>query len=148
VSFVTWTDKVGGSLTRLKVNALGHYFKVGPAGTQGMLIADEYKEVMANRIVSIKVRQIDIPKSSIVLPTFWVRHPLGFAVGAVEAGLPKSIDERRMIDEIVFYPVADGKVQANDVLGAVNILYAQPQYEYGPPKEAATDYLRNRYWFG
>jgi hypothetical protein len=117
-----------------------------------MLVAEERKDVKANRIEYFKVKQIEVPESSIVLPSFWARHPLGFVVGAVEAGLPKGIDERRTIREVVFYPLASGSVQSNDVLGVVNVLYAQPEYQTEllekALERAPAEYLKDRYWFG
>lgn len=148
VAFVTWADRVGGSLARKKINALGHSFKVGPAGIQQVLVADERKDLKENRMAHVKVRQISVPRSSIILPTFWARHPLGFVVGAVEVGLPKSIEESRTIDEVAFYPMADGSIQANDVLGVVNLLYAEPEYIHELFEKAPADYAKDRYWFG
>lgn len=131
---------------------MGHSFKVGPSGTQEMIVAKERKDVEANRIEYFKINEIEIPKSSIVLPSFWVRHPLGFIVGAVETGLPRGIDEKRAIREVMFYPVARGSVQEQDILGVVNVLYAQPEYDFElfekALKGAPADFLKDRYWFG
>ena len=77
---------------------------------------------------------------------------MGFVAGAVDAGLPKPIDEKRTIHEVMFYPVAGGSVQEGDVLGVVNVLYAQPEYDLELLEKAVENapegYLTDRYWFG
>jgi hypothetical protein len=105
-----------------------------------MLAIDRCKKVGMNKTMCVKIRRIAVLKSSMVLATFWSRHPLNFVMEATEVGLPKSIDERRAIDEVVFRPMADGKIEVNDVLGAINILHAQPQCEYDSLKETVSGF--------
>jgi hypothetical protein len=146
VTFVSWKDKSKGSLSHMKAVASPHAFSVGPEGAQQMITAAENVEVKTDRTVHVRVRQVDIPEKSLVLPSFWIRHPLGNMAGAMEIGVPGDLGKKRVISEIVFHPVADGMIQVNDLLGVINILYASPEFKLH--EEEVAEYIKDRYWFG
>ena len=95
-----------------------------------MLVAAEEKEVKANQPVNIKIEKIEIPPESIVFPCSFMRHVLGFVVSLVTVGMPKKIEKRRQVNEVIFHSIYDGKVSEGELLGVINVFYAHPEYTF------------------
>jgi len=125
-----WEDKVGGKLAKIDVEAHNYTYKVGPDGVWLMLIAAEDKEVKANQPVNIKIEDVDIPPESIVFPCSFMRHALGFIASLVNIGVPRKIEKRRKVSEVIFHPICDGKISKGELLGVINVFYAHPEYTF------------------
>ncbi|MCS7115937.1 MAG: DUF22 domain-containing protein [Nitrososphaerota archaeon] len=129
VNITYWNDRIGGTLVKKTVDAYNYFYKVGPAGSWQMVVADEEKTVQANVVTNIKINKIVIPEESIIFPCSVMRHALGFVVSVVSLGKPKKIEEQRIIDEVLFYPIHNGMICKGDLLGVMNVLYAHPEHE-------------------
>ncbi|RJS77842.1 DUF22 domain-containing protein [Methanophagales archaeon] len=143
IELVYWKDKIGGKTERLVTEAHSYGFSVGPHGEWEMVIAKEDKEVRKNELVNIKIRDIEVPPKSIVMPCPILRHALGVVSSLVAAGKPITVEERRTLDEVIFQPIADGKVHKGELLCVVNIFYAA--IERRLMSGAAEKWLRERY---
>jgi hypothetical protein len=124
IECVYWKDKIGGETAKLVTEAFSYGFTVGPHGEWEMVIAKEDKEVKRNEPVNIKIHEIEVPPKSIVLPCPIMRHALGIVSSLAVAGKPMPVEERRVLDEVIFQPFADGKVCKGELLCVVNVLYA------------------------
>jgi hypothetical protein len=143
IELVYWKDKIGGETERLVTEAFSYGFTVGPHGEWEMLIADEDKEVRKNELVNIKIGEIEVPPKSIVMPCPIMRHALGIVSSLAAAGKPKGIEEKRVLDEVIFSPLYDGKVCKGELLCVVNIFYTAIERRLA--RGAAEKWLRERY---
>lgn len=143
IELVYWKDKIGGETERAVVDSYSYGFTVGPHGEWEMLIAKEDKEVKKNEIMNIKVEKIEVPPKSIVMPCFIMRHALGVVSSLTSVGKPKPVEERRVLDGVIFHPLADGKVRKGDLLCIVNIFYAALERRLA--RGAAEKWLQERY---
>jgi len=143
IECVFWKDKIGGEADKLATEAFSYGFSVGPHGEWEMVIAKEDKEVRKNELVNIKIKEIEVPEKSIVLPCIMMRHALGIVSSLAAAGKPKSVEERRVLDEAIFHPLFDGVVSKGELLCVVNIFYAAVERRLA--RGAAEKWLRERY---
>jgi len=143
IECVYWKDKIGGETERLATEAFRYGFSVGPHGEWEMVIAKEDKEVRKNELVNIKIKEIEVPPKAIVLPCIMMRHAFGIVPSLAAAGKPKSVEERRVLDEAIFHPLFDGVVKKGELLCVVNIFYAAVERRLA--RGAAEKWLRERY---
>ncbi len=143
IELVYWKDKIGGETERLVTEAFSYGFTVGPHGEWEMVIAKEDKEVRKNELVNIKIGEIEVPPKSIVLPCPIMRHALGIVSSLTTAGKPMPVEEKRVLDEVIFHPLYDGKVCKGELLCVVNIFYTA--IERILARGAAEKWLRERY---
>lgn len=143
IECVFWKDKIGGETERLVTEAFRYGFTVGPHGEWELVIAKEDKEVMKNELVNIKIKEIEVPPKAIVLPCFIQRHALGIVSSLATVGKPTPVEERRVLDEVIFHPICDGMVNNGELLTVVNIFYAAIERRLA--RGAAEKWLRERY---
>ena len=143
IEFVYWKDKIGGEIERQVTDAFSYGFTVGPHGEWEMAIAKEDKEVSKNELVNIEIEDIELPPKAIVLPCNIMRHALGIVPTLTAVGQPKSVEEKRVLNEAIFHPLADGKVSKGELLCVVNIFYAAVERRLA--RGAAEKWLRERY---
>ncbi len=143
IELVYWKDKIGGEAEKLVADAYSYGFSVGPHGEWEMVIAKEDKEVRKNELVNIKIGEIEVPPRSIVLSCPIMRHALGVVSSLAAAGKPMPVEERRVLDEVIFHPFTDGKVSKGELLCVVNIFYAAIERRLA--RGAAEKWLRERY---
>lgn len=143
IDCVYWKDKTGGDIERRTTEAFSYGFTVGPRGEWEMIIAKEDKEVKKDETVNIEVEKIELPPKSIVMPCFIMRHALGVVSSLTSVGKPKPVEGRRVLDEVIFHPLTDGKVRKGDLLCIVNIFYAALERRLA--RGAAEKWLMERY---
>jgi len=143
IELIYWKDKIGGEIEGLVTEAYSYGFTVGPHGEWEMLIAKRDIEVKKNELVNIKIEKIEVPPKSIVMPCFIMRHALGVISSLTSVGKPKPVEERRVLDGVIFHPLADGKVRKGDLLCIVNIFYAALERRLA--RGAAEKWLQERY---
>lgn len=143
IEHVYWKDKIGGKLGRQVTEAFRYGFTVGPHGEWEMLIAKEDAKVKKDVTVNIKIEEVEVPSNAIVLPCPIIRHALGIVASIVFTGAPMSIEERRTLKEVIFLPVADGKVGKGELLCVVNVFYTFVERRLA--RGNAEKWLRERY---
>jgi len=143
IECVYWKDKIGGEIERRGTEAFPYGFTVGPHGEWEMVVAEEDKGVKKNELVNIKIGKIELPPKAIVLPCFIMRHALGVVSSLAVVGKSMPVEERRVLDEVIFHTFADGKVSKGELLCVVNIFYAATERRLA--KGAAEKWLRERY---
>ena len=143
IELVCWKDRIGGEIERETVEAFSYGFTVGPHGEWEMVIANEDKEVKKDKLVNIKIEQIEVPPKSIVLPCPIMRHALGIVTSFAAVGKPKRVEGRRLLDEAIFHPIFDGTINKGQLLGVANIFYASVERRL--VRGAAERWLQERY---
>ena len=112
------------------------------------LVADEEVKVESDRTVVVAVQEVIIPPRSIVVPSFDIKHALGYVVGALGTGTPTTYDERREVRQVIFHPIANGTIQRSDLLGMFNIMYSREEFEHDLMGEEVARLFEGRDWFG
>jgi hypothetical protein len=143
IELVCWKDKIGGETERRVVDAFSYGFTVGTHGEWEMVIAKEDKEVRKNELENIKIEEVELPPKAIVLPCNIMRHALGIVSSLAAVGLPKNVEEKRVLNEALFHSISDGKVGKGELLCVVNIFYAAVERRLA--RGAAEKWLRERY---
>lgn len=143
IELVYWKDKIGGEIERKVTEAFSYGFTVGTHGEWEMAIAKEDKIVSKNEVVNIRIEDIELPPKAIVLPCNIMRHAIGIVSTLATVGPLKSVEERRVLDEAIFHPLADGKIGKGELLSVVNIFYAAVERRLA--RGAAEKWLRERY---
>jgi hypothetical protein len=143
ISYVYWKDEIGGETEALATTAYSYGYTVGPHGEWEMVIAQEDKAVKKDETVTIKIKELEVPPRSIILPCPMMRHALGVVISVGAVGKPVCVEERRVIDQAVFLPVSDGRVRKGDLLSVLNVFYATLERRLA--RGAAEKWLMERY---
>lgn len=72
-----------------------------------------------------------------------MRHALGIVSVLSSVGGPKSVEERRVVDGVLFHPICDGVVNRGGLLGVENIFYTSVERRLA--RGVAEKWLRERY---
>ena len=114
---ITYTEN--GEIKRKKIttNAVGYVRTF--AGYWIPIVSEEDKDVRAGEVTVIKVRDILIPEYTVVSPIHTPTHALGCVLD-IKTSMPKKIEERKSVSEVIFLPVFDGRIEKNDLLGSLS----------------------------
>jgi len=143
IKIVCWKDKLGGEIEEVETEAFSYGFTVGPHGEWEMLIAAEDKEVKKDELVPVKIEEIELPPKSIVVPCCIMRHALGIVASLGCVGTQKKVEERRVVNTVVFNPLFDGTVHRGELLCVTNVLYASIDRRLA--RGTAEKWLQERY---
>lgn len=143
IALVYWKDKIGGEITRQEAEAFSYGFSIGSHGEWEMLIANEDKEVRQNELTNIRIDTVEVPPKSIVLPCPVMRHALGVVTSLACAGMPRSVEEKRVLDKVIFHALFDGMIHKGELLCVINVFYAALERRLA--RGAAEKWLRERY---
>jgi hypothetical protein len=111
------------------------------------IVSEEDVDVRAGEITTIKVRDIFIPEYTVVSPIHVPNHATGCILN-IKTEMPKKIEERKSVSEVIFLPVLDEKIEKNDLLGSLSVhnIYFTWDLLLFPPKppEARVEELRRK----
>ena len=115
---ITYTEN--GEIKRKKIttNAVGYVRTF--SGYWIPIVSEEDKDVRAGEVTVIKVRDILIPEYTVVSPIHTPTHALGCVLD-IKTNMPKKIEERKSVSEVIFLPVFDGRIKKNDLLGSLSV---------------------------
>ncbi|MBO8181406.1 MAG: DUF22 domain-containing protein [Archaeoglobus sp.] len=86
------------------------------------LVAENAMDVKAGEAVVVDVREAQLPSQTIPVPLSIMRHPLGTVVDVV-AGKLKKIEVSRVVNQAIFVPCHDGRIEKGDLIGILNNYY-------------------------
>ncbi len=118
---ITWRDDGNVYRKRAKIDALG--YTRSHIGVWETLIADEDVTVKKGDIVRIKIREINLPPSTVIVPLSIMRNAYGTVLDVVELGKPRKVEEEKRIQQAMFLAVEDGKIGKGDLIGVINVYY-------------------------
>lgn len=118
---VNMVYRSGSGIVRKEVTIEPFGYKRSPTASWEVLVADENKEVKYNQPCVIKVKRIKIPKNTIIYPQSTMRHAYGTFIDIYQDWPPKKVEEEKIIDKIVFLPIADGLVREGELLGVLSL---------------------------
>ncbi len=118
---LTWRDDGNIFREKAKVEALGYIRS--HIGVWEVLVADEDVAVRKGDVVRIKIREIELPPSTVVVPLSVMRNAYGTVLDVVEVGRPRKVEEVKKLHQAVFLAVEDGKIERGDMIGVINVYY-------------------------
>jgi len=95
-------------------------FKRKPVARWDILVADEEMKVKAGKACRVSVKKLKIPRNSLIYPMYIMRNPYGVFVDTVLERLAR-VEEEKIVSEVVFLPLIDGKIGEGDLIGIVNV---------------------------
>ena len=145
MDIVYWKDTIGGEIEKMSVKAFPYGFNLGTRGEWEMLIADQDTKVEVNKARIIKIRHVSVPAGTIVLPCYFTRHALGYVPSLASVGKPYKIEEKRILNEVLFHPIADGEVRKGELLAVVNIFSTAVKKKLS--SDSVNRWMKERYRF-
>lgn len=118
---LTWRDDGNIYREKIKVEALGYVRS--HIGVWELLVADEDVTVRKGDVVRIKIKELEIPPSTVVVPLSTMRNAYGTVLDVVELGKPSKVEEVKRIHQAIFLAVADGKIEKGDLIGIISVYY-------------------------
>ncbi len=106
-------------------------YKVRDSLKLHLVVSDENAEFSANEAKPVSIQKIKIEPNEIVVSSMFGIHPIGHLSAVGSYNVPSGIiDEERIVDFGMFHAAMAGKIQKDEVIGAVILL---------PVEELATD---------
>ena len=118
---LTWRDNGNIFREKVKVEALGYIRS--HIGVWELLVADEDVAVRKGDVIRVKIRELEIPPSTVVVPLSIMRNAYGTVLDVVELGRPSKVEEVKRIQQAVFLAIEDGKIERGDLIGVINVYY-------------------------
>ncbi|MFN3383621.1 MAG: DUF22 domain-containing protein [Archaeoglobaceae archaeon] len=87
------------------------------------IVAEEEVQLKAGEVTRIKIREINVPPNTIVVPIGFTLNAYGSLVDVAEIGKPSRVEESKKITHAIFLPIEDGKVEKGDLLGAISVYF-------------------------
>jgi len=84
-------------------------------------LADETREVKYGEPCLVRIKKIMVPQNTIVYPMSIVRHAYGAFVDLYSDIPLQRVEEERVANMAVFYPIADGMIKSGEIIGIVNL---------------------------
>ena len=118
---ITWRDNGNVFRERAKVDALG--YTRSHIGVWELLVADETVKVKKGDVARIKIKELKIPPSTVVVPLSVMRNAYGTVLDVVQLGRPRKVEDEKKIQQAIFLAVDDGKIEEGDLIGVINVYY-------------------------
>jgi len=118
---LTWRDNDKIRREKIRIRFFG-YFRSHVAEWEPV-IAAESVEVERGRVVRIRVKDITLPRYTVVTPLFIRRHTLGSIIDVIQPGRRRKVEEAKKINEAIFLPTKSGRIKKGDLLGVINVYY-------------------------
>lgn len=118
---ITWRDNGNVFRKEAKIDALGYIRS--HIGVWEMLIADEDVKVKKGDIVRIKIKEVNLPPSTVIVPLSIMRNAYGSVIDVVQLGKPVKVEDEKIIHQAIFLAVEDGKIERGDLIGVINVYY-------------------------
>lgn len=98
-------------------------YKVGDSLKLHLVVSNEYAEFRANEAKPVSIQKIKIQPNEVIVSSMFGIHPIGHLSAVGSYNVPSGIiDEERIVDFGMFHAAMDGKIQKDEVIGAVILL--------------------------
>ena len=130
---ITWRDNGNIYRERMKTKVFG--YTRSHIGVWELLIADERVKVKKGDVVRIKIKEVNLPPNTVVVPLSFMRNAYGTVLDVVQLGRPRKVEEEKKIQQAVFLAVEDGWIEEGDLLGVINVYFVGVEKLSGIPLE-------------
>jgi hypothetical protein len=118
---LTWRDDGDVHRGGFRIKVFG--YTRSHIGEWRAIVASESVAVRAGEVVRVKIKEIDLPANTVVVPLNVTRNSLGSVIDVVQLGMPSKVEEEKKIHQAVFLPIEDGRIEEGDLLGVINVYY-------------------------
>jgi hypothetical protein len=118
---ITWRDD--GNIYRLPIKTEVFGYTRTHVGMWEVLIADENIAFKAGEVTRVKIKEINLPPNTVVVPLPIMRNPYGTVLDVVQLGKPSRVEDEKKIQQAIFLPVEDGEIEKGDLIGVINVYY-------------------------
>ncbi len=118
---LTWRDNGNVYREQIKTKVLG--YTSTSVGVWRTLVADENVEIRKGEIVRIKVKNVNLPPNTVVVPLAIMKNARGSVIDVIQLGKPRRVEEEKVINQAIFLPIDDGIVEKGDLIGVLNVFY-------------------------
>ncbi len=118
---LTWRDN--GNVFREKYTTEVFWYTTSFIGVWETVIAAETVKVRKGEVVRVKIKEINLPPNTVIVPMGVTFNAYGSLVDLVELGKPSKVEESKTIRQAIFLPVSDGVIEEGDLLGVINVYY-------------------------
>jgi len=118
---ITWRDN--GSIYREPIKTRVFGYTRSHIGVWELLIADERVKVKKGDVVRIKIKEVNLPPDTVVVPLSFMRNAYGTVLDVVELGRPRKVEEEKRIQQAVFLAAEDGWMEEGDLIGVINVYF-------------------------
>lgn len=118
---ITWRDNGNVFRKPMRTEVFG-YIRTH-IGIWETLVAEEEVDIKAGEIVRVKIREIELPPNTVVVPLSVMRNAYGTVIDVIQLGKPSKVEESKKIHQAIFLPVQNGKIKKGDLIGVINVYY-------------------------
>lgn len=118
---LTWRDD--GNIHRKEIKSKEFGYVKSDIGLWELLIADEDVKVKAGEAVRINIKEIRLPPNTVITPLYIIRNAYGTVLDVVQLGKPSRVEEEKRINQVIFLPIENGKIEKGDLIGVINVYY-------------------------
>jgi|GEM_PF-1084904 hypothetical protein len=112
-----WDDLSEIEYNSEEVDIEGAGYFLGPAAYFEPVICDEDVDVVANKAVLIKIKEIQVPEDSILTLLGRFRHAAGLLLALGHSGKFERVEHAGKVNYAVFLPLVNGKILEGQLLG-------------------------------
>ena len=125
VEVVYWKGKIGDQVESKSFEVSTYEYRIAPLTQWKTLVADESVRLLKNQPIIVKIKDVEIPKDTIVSPLSIMRHAYGVIIDVIGEGIPKKVEEEKRITHAVFLPIQDGKIEEGDLIGVLKVHFVK-----------------------
>jgi hypothetical protein len=118
---ITWRDN--GNIYRESMKTKVFGYTRSHVGVWELLIADERVKVKKGDIVRIRIKEVDLPPNTVVVPLSFMRNAYGSVLDVVQLGRPSRVEDEKRIQQAIFLGVEDGWIEEGDLIGVINVYF-------------------------
>ncbi len=86
-----------------------------------VIVANERKKVRFGEPAVVRIKEIEIPKNTIVYPMYIMRHAYGAMIDLICDVPPWKVEEGGIVNKVLYLPVKDGEIKPGELLGVINL---------------------------
>jgi|Deesub1362A_J573_1020465.scaffolds.fasta_scaffold00049_114 hypothetical protein len=87
------------------------------------VISAESAEIKAGELIEIEINQIEIPPFTVTVHMGIMQNADGVLIEVTDGGMPKRIEERRILSKAIFMPINDGEIRKGELLGSISVYF-------------------------
>ncbi len=125
VEVVYWKGGIGDKIESKSFEVSTYEYRIAPLTQWKTLVADESVRLLKNQPVIVKIKDVEIPKDTIVSPLSIMRHAYGVVIDVISKDFLKRVEEEKKITHAVFLPIQDGKIEKGDLIGVLKVHFVK-----------------------
>ncbi len=98
-------------------------YKIGDSLKLNLVVSNENAEFSANEAKPVSIKRIRVQPNEVIVSSMFGIHPIGHLSAVGSYNVPSGIiDDERIVDFGMFHAAMAGKIQKDEVIGAVILI--------------------------